>query len=579
MGLKYGLYQQPGKCYGKGSSAYSMEQLLAQGRCATCSRRCNNCLIYSNVLDRPTLKKQRSFSAEIECTLSSPRMRIQSSENDYLESNLSKTTGNDIQQNIEFSDENAGVELNIPAAIGYVKGDTSQNIELGDFLNRPVQIDSFSWTEGTSINRNIAPWDLFFNNARIRAKLDNYFLMRCNLKVKVVINASPFYYSGMCISYKPLTDFAVAPLTTGAELIPRSQRPCVWIYPQNSQGATMTLPFFYYKNWLDVTDRTAFQTMGQLNFLSATDLFNANSVVGGSVDVIVYAWAENVELAGPTSLLALQSAEKTIVDDEYSGKGAISNVASAIARHTVLLQNLPIVGPYMTATSLATGAVSKIASTFGYTRTPVIEDVRFYRSIAVPHIASTDIGEPVEKLGLDSKNSLSIDPKINGIDMDDELIISTIVQRESYFDSFLWTDAQSTGTNLVDIGVTPEANLFLSGTGEDRGVMTPMSHLCKLFDNWRGDIIVRFKILCTKYHKGRIQVTWDPRTSPWPLPLDTTTSTNYSKVIDISKNTDVEFRIPYTQQTSYLHTNDYEGLSNPVSTTGALTNHNFIMVF
>jgi hypothetical protein len=209
------------------------------------------------------------------------------------------------------------------------------------------------------------------------------------------------------------------------------------LYPQNSQGGEFTLPFLYHKNWLNATSSTDLENMGTILLNSFGTLKNANGLTTDSINIKVYAWAEDIEVAGPTIELAVQSGSGKSVrkhkakDDEY-GKGIISKPASAIARAAGALSEIPIIGPFATATSYAAGAVADIASLFGYTNVPVIDDVQPFYSKPFPNLASTDIGTPVEKLTLDSKNELSIDPKITGVDVEDELTIRSFVSRSIY---------------------------------------------------------------------------------------------------------------------------------------------------
>lgn len=77
---------------------------------------------------------------------------------------------------------------------------------LADFLKRPVRIASFSWSQSDPIGllTTLSPWNLYFNNANIKFKLNNFAFLRADLHVKVVINASPFYYGSMRACYQPL---------------------------------------------------------------------------------------------------------------------------------------------------------------------------------------------------------------------------------------------------------------------------------------------------------------------------------------------------------------------------------------
>lgn len=474
------------------------------------------------------------------------------------------------EQNVGFTDQPNNVIADIPHPMAYVKVDHSQNVELGDYLKRPVKIYSKSWQIGNTIDAALSsfePWHDFFNHPSMKRKLDNYYLVRCNLHLKFVINASPFYY-GCCIAaYQPMTNFNPAPVVISSsarkENVCYSQRPHIYIYPQDSQGGEMVLPFLYHKNWLNATSATDLNNMGQIVLNSFGTLKNANGLTTDSINIQVYAWAEDVEVAGPTSKLAVQSS------DEYS-KGVISRPASAIARAAGHFSNIPIIGEFATATSYAAGAIADIASLFGYTNVPVIEEVKPFYSKPFPNLASTDIGTPVEKLTLDAKNELTIDPKITGVNVDDELIISSFCGRESWVFESTWAASDVSETSLFFSKVSPDLLRKESGTNVVTFWGTPMSHVNRQFKWWRGDIIYRFKFICTKYHRGRVVINWDPAGTIGATG-DYTTET-YTRIIDITEETDVEFRVPYTQATSYLRcTNDItEHFSRSSTTTSGV---------
>jgi len=474
--------------------------------------------------------------------------------------------GKDTEQNVSFVDTPNDVIVSIPHPMQYTKIDCSQNVKLGNFLERPVQIFQHNWTIGDSISilsTNFRPWNLFFSKPSIKRKLDNYYLLRCNLHLKFVINASPFYYGAAMAAYEPLMQFTPGPVMTSSsqfENISLSQRPHVYLYPANSQGGEIVLPFLYHKNWLDATSASDLTDMGEVLMSSFGTLKNANGVVGDSVSIVVYAWAEDVEISGPTIELAVQS-------DEYQGKGVVSRPASAIARAANMLNKVPIIGPFATATSYAAGAVADIASLFGYTNVPIIDDVHAFRSKPFPNIASTDIGTPVEKLTLDAKNELSIDPKISGANVSDELVISDFVSREAFFFKTDWSSTDPIDHSLFFVKITP--NIVASQAGPSQSVHwpTPCDHVARCFKYWRGDIILRFKIICTRFHKGRLRINWDPKGGIGTFG-DYTTEV-YTKVIDISAETDVEFRVPYTQQTAYLLTDTVT--SNHFNSSGTST--------
>jgi len=221
------------------------------------------------------------------------------------------------QQNVGFTDLENNVIADIPHPMAYTKVDTSLNVDLGDYLKRPVQIYAKTWTIGDTIDiasNSFKPWHLFFNKASIKRKLDNYYMLRCNLHIKFVINASPFYYGCCLVSYQPLTSFNPAPIVLSAsnrlENVSLSQRPHIYLYPQDSQVGDFTLPFLYHKNWLNATSSQDLQDMGTISLNSFSTLKNANGLTTDSINIKVYAWAEDIEVAGPTIDLAVQSGSK-----------------------------------------------------------------------------------------------------------------------------------------------------------------------------------------------------------------------------------------------------------------------------
>jgi len=113
-----------------------------------------------------------------------------------------------------------------------------------------VLLSTITWNESDSAGADnyIDPWNLFFSDARVKKKIDNYSFLRCKLKIKVVVNASPFYYGAMRFCYIPARGYKNEQILFDGSnlnhLIPYSQTPGFWIYPSSSTGGEMELPFF-----------------------------------------------------------------------------------------------------------------------------------------------------------------------------------------------------------------------------------------------------------------------------------------------------------------------------------------------
>lgn len=441
---------------------------------------------------------------------------------------------------------------------------------LSEFLSRPVRIANLTWAQSDPVGviATLSPWNLFFNNASIKYKLNNFSFLRANLKVKFVINASPFLYGSMRACYQPLPAFKASTIVAGtaagisnSEFIPYSQQPGVWLKPQHSEGAEMTLPFFYPRAYLKAQVLQDFTDMGTLRMIIYNILRSANGATGQSVSVQVYAWAEDVVLAGPSVGLALQA-------DEY-GTGPVSGPASTVALVASKLRTIPVIGKFATATEMGAKAVAGIAKLFGFTNVPVIEPAMPYRPSAFPQMASPEIGFPVEKLTLDSKNELSIDPSILGLSSVDELAIGKFATKQSYLISSGWSTATAVDTPLFTAKVTPSMVVGTQTTGT-LFQYTPLGVISELFRSWRGDIIFTFRFIASPFHKGRVRISYDPFNSGVQSTADTGPTT-FNKILDLGQETEVDVRIPYQQALAWCYTyTDYNNLNFSTSTTPAL---------
>lgn len=423
--------------------------------------------------------------------------------------------------------------------------------ELAQFLARPIRISSLSWSESETVGIKTAidPWTLYLNTAIIKKKLDNYAWLRANLHLKFVINASPFYYGLMMASYKPLYNWAAADAGSGSSfnsVVNRSQRPHVMIYPAESLGGEMSVPFIFPANYVGIQSAADVAELGRVTFDIISVLASANGVTGQAVTIQTFAWLEDVHLQGPTVGLALQS--------EYHEVGAVSSIASTVAKVANQFTSLPFIGKFMKATTIGADAIGHIASMFGYTNVPVLEAAQPVRLLPFPPLASTEIGYPTEKLTLDPKNELAIDGAPLGLELDDQLQIAHLVQRSAILTKATWTTSTLVDAQLFRSCVTPA--LFAQDTAATvySNYLTPMCWVSNLFRHWRGDIVFRFDFIKSKYHRGRVVVSWEPNAVAGNnvSTSSNTMGTVITKILDLGAESSLELKVPYAQAYPWL---------------------------
>lgn len=433
--------------------------------------------------------------------------------------------------------------------------DEAVGTSLGDFFKRPVKVATFRWTENSAASDqySLIPWAAFFSDTRVKKKLDNFAYINCKLVIRFAINASPFYYGALKAVYTPLSGYGTGNLdasTDAARKVLQSQRYTVDLNPQEGSTAIMELPFIHFRNWLRAGRALDFIEMGSLTLVQYAALRSANGVTGAGVDIAMYIHAEDVHLSGPTVALSYQSGR---MRQNGKANGWISGPASAVAAIAHKLEDAPVIAPFARATDIAASAVSGIAQLFGFTNEPVIEDIMPFKSLPYGNLASGEISEPAQKLTLDPKQELCMDSRVAGFDGQDELLVSNVAQKESFLAGTNWSTAQTVDTILWTNLVTPDAyNVGTGGAGYNKYFFVPMGYTAKLFREWRGDIIYRFKFIRSQYHRGRVRITWDPYASTTSI-VDTA-NTNFTQIVDLEECDEIEIRVPYMADQPFLDT-------------------------
>lgn len=245
--------------------------------------------------------------------------------------------------------------------------------QLGDFLSRPVKIREYQWTPGSQLFEVYNPWTDFFGNADVKEKLNRFRNLRCNLKMKVLVNGNSFYYGRALLSYNPYLPSDQVTVNRAffiQDIVQASQKPHILLDPCSSQGGELTLPFIWHENYLDITETGWPDDMGRVTIHDFDVLRHAN---GGTdpITVTVFVWAENLTLSVPTTSqvqsgktdrpldefgfpkpYVQQAASKnsnkktkritnTSSNDEFSMDGLISKPASAIAKAADALSMIP----------------------------------------------------------------------------------------------------------------------------------------------------------------------------------------------------------------------------------------------
>jgi hypothetical protein len=458
-------------------------------------------------------------------------------------------------ENVHFSDQTPQWDYTVdsmPDPTFYIADTNDASLE--NFFSRPVKTRSYSWAIGSDLSESFSPWKDFFENPRVLNRITNFNLLRCKLKVRIVLNGNGFHYGRAIASYIPL--FPLDNFTRDRsffiqDVVAASQRPHVYLDPTTSQGGTLTLPFVWYENALRIPAQD-WRDMGTMVVRSMQNLKHANGATD-PITVSVFVWAEEVSLSIPTAnepgALTPQMEEVFIPQavDEY-GTGPVSRRAGIVAKAAGALSNIPGIGVYARATAMAANAVSGIASMFGYSRPIELASIVPYKPTLLGNMANTNVPDTSQKLTLDVKQELTIDPRVMGLGSTDEMAIKSIAQRESFLTQFGWPVSAPSETLLWNSEVSPVLwNEVVSPTYNELH-MPACCYAALPFRRWRGSMKFRFQIVASSFHKGRLKVTFDPS-----YPLTNEYNTNYTYIIDLAKERDFTVQVGWGHEKSIIN--------------------------
>lgn len=440
-----------------------------------------------------------------------------------------------------FHDETDLSTIKISGANTAQKTGATDSADLTKFLQRPVKIDTFEWTIATPFQRRIEPFELFLSTPSVAKKLANFRNIYGKLHVKILINGNSFYYGRLLITYSPLTDALVT--TDRANLMKASQRMHAVLNPTESEPASMELPFFWPNHTFNLIEpsqtlpgqgsKADSTVIGQLEFRTLNQLYHANGSTE-PVTVTTMAWMEEATLGAPTS-------EPSIIHpalDERNGN--VYKIASKTATVANLFTKVPAIAPFASAIEKSSTAIAKVSKVFGWSKPE-----RNYGEFMVPtttdDMATTDGLDAVKRLVGDTKQGLTIDPRTVGLHGSDELALTNLVTRESYFNTVTWNVDDPVSGVLANQLVDPmAANIDTFDVGF---TVVPASLGALTHKYWTGNMKIRISVVASKFHKGRLLIQYDPERGL------TTSETNvrYSHIMDISECSDATFDIGWGQ--------------------------------
>mgnify|MGYP003572002664 FL=1 len=421
---------------------------------------------------------------------------------------------------------------------------------LSDILNRQILLTRLQWTPATAF-QTIDVWRDVFNDTFVREKLSGFSLFNGTIRLKFIVNGTKFFSGRATVSYFPRPnpelpyheDFA----TDDQTLCLQSQMMHLHIDPSMSSAGEMVLPFMFDQASLEMR-RGNYSSLGLVHFnpvIPISTVLSGNPTVG----ISVYAKFETINLSVPTDL---EIARQSEIDETK-----VSQRIQSVANYASLYESVPYIGPYAKATEMIGSTAAGILSAFGFSKPHSMQTPGKYLKSYGESMSSAHNEVNHTTLAYNPKAEVTVDPRVTGVNVGDELSIASIAGRDSHFSQFTWTQLQNAGEALARYQVSP----MLCPTAQNapfgqRLALTSCAFVSNLFTYWRGTIKFRFQIVGPQMVNGRLRIVHHPTACGNDPPYNVLRSV----LVDLSETRDVEFCIPWAKGEEFLEVGTFQNI-------------------
>jgi len=456
---------------------------------------------------------------------------------------------------------------------------TGAGDDIASFLAKPLMIASglLSSTDifttpvySTDIPHSLlaqAPW---------KAKLDGLGAFRGTLHISVQINANKFQQGRYILAWIPTGGAINGDLFQrmhSATLCQMTQVPHVEIDLACDTEATLIVPHITVQAWAYLAPATHSTlkagTNGVIKLVPYSPLVSPSGTNYASYSIFAH-W-EGVELAlpiHPQSSMRVKSRvrRKNVADMEQRSQnmGPVEAGLTKVATVGKQLAAIPVLSSVAGPVAWAADAAARVASIFGWSRPHNSEHASFMQHAVMHRFTNVDVADNGIKLGYTDRNELEDVPGFAGSTLD-EMNLLYIASTSAWYSTYTWKTVDATASRLLSWQVSPK--LFFSTTTQGTDTiyhLTPLAFVSSFFKYWRGSIKVKFKLVKTEFHSGRLLVSflpYDEIMGGVTVPTMADTTYLHRMIIDVREGNEFTFVIPFATLSQYKATSGSNNIS------------------
>jgi len=429
------------------------------------------------------------------------------------------------------------------------------------FLERPIMMVTAAWpttTErGTVLQSFELPWDMLFKDM-YKTKVDRFYGFRADCEIRVQVNSQPFQAGRLLLSWIPgfrylgnKQQYYQSTTTSLAANIkylpPITGSPHIDLDLSTCTEATMCVPYISPYSFSELTNGIG--SMGRFQLVVYSPLSDTQT---GNVDYTIFMNFRNIQLRYPTGLPLTATAQiGSEAVEEAGGAGIITSTASAISTALGTVADIPGISQFAQPALWVSKNIADVARQFGWSKPTSIEAPHVTKLSTTRFMANSDGVDTSHALSLLSDNSLETDASLFRTNVD-EMALSHVARTQTFYTRFAWSTTAAAGSVLFSAPITPNFYRYTISTAQY--APTTLAYTAAAFRQWRGGINFNFKFVKTKFHSGRVRIIYVPGdySDGAALPTNFDIDANYSTVVDLRSDTDVEFNVPYVAIQQWL---------------------------
>jgi hypothetical protein len=290
----------------------------------------------------------------------------------------------------------------------------------------------------------------------------------------------------------------------------------------------------------DVDSLDDFDNAGSL-FMQILNPVESTSATPSDVSVQIRARFVSIELGPPTATLM----DITLESGEYP-MGAVSKALDKLMEIEEKLVDTIPAGTAATVSEVAMTVAPHVASIMGLSKPRVRVDPQYYKPLPMTFGATIDEKDTSAYMGLREDGEISIDPAIV-YGPEDEMSISWIAGQESFLTYFQWSPTDSTLTTPIWTSVVhPQLCSYETAGANLRVQPTACAFAATPFYYWRGNMVFKFMVVCSKFHKGKLLIRWELNAYQNAL-IDTDVELNkqFAVILDLATSQSLEVEVDW----------------------------------